>query len=367
MTILDRMLFLSFLRAYIICLGSTLSLYIIVDLFTHLDDFAVKANNFFDIILNIANYYGYRSIQYYDRLCEAIALLAAMFSVAWMQRSNELLPCLSAGVSTHRVIRPIVFGSVMMVLLGIANQELVIPKIASVLMTERDDPDSEKELWVHGNFDPNGVHIEGVAATRKELSIREFYATLPETASSNMVHLSAATARYIPPREEDPLSGGWLLSGTTPAEIEPENRPESLVPIYTGRYFLKTREITFDTLTRNPKWYMFASTHHLYKLLNKPGAPRQGQIAVMFHMKISRPIIGVLLVILGLSIILRDQTRHVFISAGLCLAMCAVFYGVVYTCKFLGDGDIVSPALSAWLPVIIFGPITMAQYDAIHT
>ena len=52
MTILDRMLFISFLRAYFICLTSTLSLYIIVDLFTHLDDFAVKANGFFDIMVN---------------------------------------------------------------------------------------------------------------------------------------------------------------------------------------------------------------------------------------------------------------------------------------------------------------------------
>ena len=39
MTILDRMLFASFVRAYVICLVSTLSLYIIVDLFTNIDDF----------------------------------------------------------------------------------------------------------------------------------------------------------------------------------------------------------------------------------------------------------------------------------------------------------------------------------------
>jgi lipopolysaccharide export system permease protein len=367
MTILDRMLFISFLRAYAICLISTLSLYIIVDLFTHLDDFAVKANDFIDIIVNILNYYGYRSIQYYDRLCEAISLLAAMFSVAWMQRSNELLPCLSAGVSTHRVIRPIIFGSILMLALGVINQELVIPRIAAVLMTDREDPESERDMWVHPNFDTNGVHIEGVAATRKEQSIKNFYATLPERATNNMVHLSATLARYIPPRNDDPLSGGWLLTGTTPAEIDPENCPEPLTPLYTGKYFLRTNEVNFETLTRNPKWFMFASTRHLMRLLNRSDAPRQGPIAVMFHMKISRPIVGFLLVMLGLSIILRDQTRHVFISAGLCLAMCAAFYGIVYMSKFLGDADYVSPALAAWLPVLIFGPITIAQYDAIHT
>jgi lipopolysaccharide export system permease protein len=70
---------------------------------------------------------------------------------------------------------------------------------------------------------------------------------------------------------------------------------------------------------------------------------------------------------MGLSIILRDQTRHVFISAGLCLAMCAAFFAIVFGSKFMGVADFISPALAAWLPVLIFGPFAVAFYDAIHT
>lgn len=367
MTILDRMLFWSFLRAYFICLVSTLSLYVVVDLFTHLDAFGDKANGFLEVAQRVGSYYGYQSILYYDRLCEAIALLASMFTVAWMQRNNELLPCLSAGVSTHRVLRPVLVGAAVMLGIGVVNQEFVIPDIAPALSTDRGDPEGERDVWVHGTYDPNGVHLEGMSGSRKELAVKPFFATLPETPTSNMIHLSAATARYVPPDPDDPLSGGWLLLNATPAELEPENRPEMLVALHPGTYFLKTREVGFDTLTRNPKWYIFASTSTLYGLLNKSDSPRQGRLAVTFHMKIARPVIGMLLVVLGLSITLRDQTRHVFISAGLCLAMCALFYGVVFACKFLGDADYISPALAAWLPVLLFGPITVAQYDAIHT
>ena len=111
MKILDRMLFFAFLRSYLICLISTLSLYIILDMFNNLDDFGAKANNFIDVLKNIFNYYSYRTLEYYDRLCEAIALLAAVFTIAWMQRNNEMLPVLSAGVSTHRLLRPILAGA----------------------------------------------------------------------------------------------------------------------------------------------------------------------------------------------------------------------------------------------------------------
>ena len=45
-------------------------------------------------------------------------------------------------------------------------------------------------------------------------------------------------------------------------------------------------------------------------------------MAVMFHMRLTRPLLGLILVVMGLSIILRDQNRNVFISAGLCLLLC---------------------------------------------
>jgi lipopolysaccharide export system permease protein len=33
----------------------------------------------------------------------------------------------------------------------------------------------------------------------------------------------------------------------------------------------------------------------------------------------------------------------------------------------LGDNDLISPPLAAWLPVLLFGPVAIAQFDAIHT
>src|SRR5829696_6190723 len=122
------MLFVAFLRAYLICLTSTLSLYVIVDLFTNIDDFFQEGRPVSQVLGHILTYYGYRSVQYYDRLCEALSLLAAMFTVAWTQRSNELIPMLSAGVSVHRMLRPIFVGAALMLAIGMVNQELVIPR-----------------------------------------------------------------------------------------------------------------------------------------------------------------------------------------------------------------------------------------------
>ena len=102
MKLLDRSLFFAYIRAYLIVLVCLLSLYVILDLFTNLEDFAQHVHGFSAILHHIGRYYGYRVLQYFDRLCEAITLLAAMFTVAWIQRNNELMPLLSAGVPTRR-------------------------------------------------------------------------------------------------------------------------------------------------------------------------------------------------------------------------------------------------------------------------
>ena len=106
-TTLDRMFLVSYFRSYAIVWTSLIGLYVVLDLFTPLDDFMNKPGGFAASAEHIITYYGYRIPQLFDLMAEPITLMAAAFSVSWMQRNNELLPQLSAGIPTRRAIRPI--------------------------------------------------------------------------------------------------------------------------------------------------------------------------------------------------------------------------------------------------------------------
>jgi lipopolysaccharide export system permease protein len=370
--LLDRMLIRGYLKAYAICLISLISLYIVVDLFTNMDDFTDQVNDahhgLLPVLRHIGLYYGYKVTQIFDKLCEVIILLAAMFTIAWMQRSNELMPLLSAGISTHRVVRPILFSACAMLSLSVLNQELVIPPIGSFLLYPRDDPKGEKDLEVHGAFEPNDIHIKGERALRKERVVRKFSCLIPDTVGPNWVHLTSEDAYYFPPGEGPCGGGGWLMTGTKPAEIDDSwNNPEVLEKLDSGKFFLHTKEVDFETITRSRTWFIYASTPRLLEELNKSESTRLASMAVLFHMRLTRPILGLLLVFMGLSVILRDQNRNVFISTALCLVMCATFFGAIFACKHLGDSEALTPALAAWLPVLFFGPLSFVFFDAIHT
>jgi lipopolysaccharide export system permease protein len=288
-----------------------------------------------------------------------------------MRRNNEQVPLLSSGVSTQRVVRPVLLSACCMLSLNLINQELIIPSIGIKMMFQRDDPDGEREVRVRGAYEPNGIHIEGDKALRKERTISKLRCTLPTELVGTLKHLTAAEARYVP-KGEGRRTGGWELTGTDPEDLEIPDFP-FIEQIDKGKYFLRVRRATFDVLTRHDNAYQFCSTKELYDDLQNEEANRQGasqldrKKAVLFHVRLARPIVSIILVVLAVSVILGDQNRNIYIGVGLCLSVCSLFLVVILVCKFLGDNNLIAPPLAAWLPIFLFAPVALVRFDAVQT
>ncbi|MGF1580401.1 MAG: LptF/LptG family permease [Gemmataceae bacterium] len=365
-TIIDRLLILSYVKSYFICLVSLLSLYIVVDLFNNIDDFARIEGDLVLTLQHIGAYYSVRTAFIFDLLSEAIALLAAMFTIAWLQRNNELLPLLSAGVSARRVLRPVLLSACMLSVVNVANQEFVIPTIGG-LFTSKDDPNGEKPILANGAFASNDIHISARMAIRRDNKVIDANIVIPpKVASGSGFHFFATEAIYVP-EGNGRHSGGWLLNKTTPVELPPSVPRTVLVPIDTGKYFLYSDDVDFERLTRNRKWYKELSTLQIYQQLDSLNSSRLSNMAVFFHMRLTRPILSIILVVMGIAVIMRDQNRNIYISAGFCIVICAIFYVACVASKYLGDHEILTPAQAAWLPVFIFGPVAFVLLDAVHT
>jgi lipopolysaccharide export system permease protein len=364
--LMDRQLITGYFKSYFVCLLSLLSLWVVVDLFTNLDDFTHEHKSFVGVFQHVGAYYGFRITKIFDQLCEPIVLMAAMFTISWMQRCNEQFPLLSAGISTQRIVLPVLLCAVFMLGLTVVNQEIIIPQVADQLNLDKNDPGGTNPLRIQGQcYEPNGIHINGKSANRKKQTVTEFECVIPKELAGVMLVYTAQEAVYVPGTGK--YQGGWLLTNTKPATLDSFGDGSILEVIDSGRYFLHTRSVDFQSLTRNPNWFQLTSTWQIYKELDKPEAGQQAPMAVLFHMRLTRPLLGLLLVVMGLSVILRDQNRNVILSSGMCLVLCAVFFVAIYASKMLGENEILPPALAAWAPVLGFGPLSLVLFDAVHT
>jgi lipopolysaccharide export system permease protein len=131
MTLIDRHILWRFLASYLGSLLCMLLLYVVLDAFTRLDDFMVEAGelpparvaqsvqgagttghsakvraSLLGFARNLGVYYAYRLPVIFDLVNSFVVLLAATFTLGWMEKQNELLPLLSAGVRMRRVFAP---------------------------------------------------------------------------------------------------------------------------------------------------------------------------------------------------------------------------------------------------------------------
>src|SRR5262245_46480958 len=325
LTLIDRHLIGSYLKAYVICLISLMGLFVVVDLFTNMDKFTQNVRGFSPLMKHIGLVYANKLPQIFNLLCEAIVLLAGMFTVAWVQRNNELLPLLSAGASTRRVVRPVLISACLVMGLAVLNQEFVLPIVDSYLVENPSDPEGRSKQQVSGGFDANGMLITGKTAVRQDLLVQDFNVSIPpRPGREKYITLSAKEGRYIPPGEGQ-RTGGWMLIGATP-DLDPGVASEYLERITEGRYFLRT-EVDFDAVTRSKNWMIFQPIWVLMRDMDKTASKTLlANMAVVIHVRLTRPFLGMILVLLGLSVILRDHNRSVFISAGLCLVLCGLFF-----------------------------------------
>jgi len=367
MKLLDRMLLWNFVTAWLVCFASLVSLYIVIDMFNKIDQFVEAGQGrLADMLRVIASFYSYQVVIIFDRLCAVILLLAAMFTVAYLQMKNELVALLSAGISIHRVLRPLLVATLGIVAVNMANRELVMPRIADQLQFSAADPRGEKNRPANGAYEPNGILISGQSARYQGRVVYNFSCTIPEKAAGVLTHITAAEAYYVPPGE-DRHSGGWLLIQTNPAALPEKWKSDVLEMIGPGKFFLKTERVDFDMVVRKPNWYQFASTWEIFEELQKPESTRLASMAMQLHLRLTLPFLTLIMVIMGVSIILRDQSRNVYLNAGLCVIMAMCFYGLCYLTKHLGEYEYLSPALAAWMPVLLFGPASLVMLDSVHT
>jgi len=107
MRILDRYIFRSVVSIFLLCLFTFLFLYIIIDLFAHLDDILKMRTGMELLIQYYLSYLPYIFVQIAPFAC----LLATLYAFARLNHDNEIIAMRSSGMSIFAIARTaIIFG-----------------------------------------------------------------------------------------------------------------------------------------------------------------------------------------------------------------------------------------------------------------
>lgn len=375
--IVDRYLLIQFVQIFCIVYISLTGLFIVIDAFTNIDHFMTFARNQDEGLFRVmAEYYSYRAIAIFDQTSGILALVAAMFTVTWIERYNELTALMAAGVSRMRVLLPVLIAAVVIGLLAAANREVVMPQIRDHLAVDSRNIGGNRGEELLSRYDSqSNILIDGDQAIVATETIVSPNFILPARLARYGKQIAARDAQYQEAEGDRP--SGYLLSGVTmPTDLrqKPSLSVGERVVIVTPHdapwladdQMFVVSDVAFELLTGGAVWREFASTAELVAELRSPSVELGNDVRVAIHARLLQPILDGTLLLLGLPLIVSRNNRSPFVAIGMATAVVALFFAVSLGCQSLGNSGWIRPALAAWLPLIIFCPVAVYLSDSLR-
>lgn len=375
---IDRYLLKQFVQVFVICFVSLAGLYTVIDAFGRLDDFTGGGRSLQESAMTAGRYYALQSLGFFNRTSGVLTLIAAMFTVTWIQRHNEMTALLAAGVPRLKVLKPVLIASVGVALLATGIRELVLPQLREEMSLDSKDLGGERTVELKPRYDnANDILLGGESANLKRRTIiRPAFVLPPRFAADYGKQIAAETAEFVPAGGNRPA--GYFLRGVTqpadidrrPSRADAEGRPEIVThrdaPWVGEREVFVASGVSFDLLAAGPQWRDLASTGELIHELSSPSTDLGPDVRVAVHGRLVQPVLDVTLLLIGLPLVVARGARSPFVSIGLSVLVVAAFFLLTIGGQALGAGGWLKPSLAAWLPLLVFVPIAAAQAETLR-
>jgi lipopolysaccharide export system permease protein len=377
MFLLDRYLLRQFLQIFLICFSSLFGLYVVIDSFSNIEDFMRFAGGHGNLWAIMGQYYGIRSLAFFDRTSGILTLIAAMFTVAMFQRFSEMTAIQAAGIGKWRVLKPVVGAVIAITIAAAINREIVIPMFLDHFSRNAQDLGGEvgQNLYPHWDY-KNDLIIRGQHTFANLQRIEKpTFVFISKDLNTYGKNLTANDAVYQPADGRHP--NGYLFKGVTSAKdlaAKPSLAIDGQAVLLTPHDYpwlaadecFVASDVSFEQLASGIDWRQYAAVLDLIDGLRNPSLGLGADVRVAVHARLMQPILDINLLLLGLPLLLSRSNRNLFVAIGLCVALVVVFYLVVLGFQYLGTSYLVSPALAAWCPLMIFVPLAAAMSDPLR-
>jgi len=376
-TRIDRYVLTLYLRTLLICFFSLGGIFVVFHAFSNLEALSEHAEVKGGFVTAMFDYYGPYLLVIFDSTSPILALMSLLFTIGWLRQSGELTSILAVGVRHGRILRPMLIAAALIILLGLLNRELLLPHFRNKLGNKPAVIASETERPLQPCFDRQaGVLVEGKAVItgRRELVSPAFRLFADYPGFGNQ--LAADQALWRAANEQHP-AGFMLYNVNRPQAIDtlPSAGLDGRTVLYTaaehpwvesGQCFVATSvDITLLEARGSSKKY--APMPDLIRRVRNPAVHTSTKIRVDLHGRLLRPLLDFTLVLLGLPLAVSRADKNLFVLVGHAVVLVGMFFGIRTLATTLGgSGYYLSPAMAAWIPILIMTPLAYSRYRGVQ-
>ncbi len=370
--LLDRYVLRRFVGAYGLCLFGFVTLFLVVDFFSLLDNVLASEKAIekagYSLWPLVGEYYLTKLPLILTTVGPFLTLFAAIATLITFGRHNELTPMIAAGRSHHRVLAPVYASAVLAVFALVATEEYVLPQAMQRndaienLIKGGDRGDSRRPPHIRDSETGNAFAARTWLPSQRRLvdvhapAYRDPSGRLPDGKFD-----AASVAWRIHPETREI---GWFpVDGTLTPFVGAHDGvlpdPVRLPPDRPIAFKVDPSEIDLQTEAGEPG----LSRTELAALIAR--YPQKNELRMQLYTRTTRPISGLVLLLLGLPFVTRPGQRTIAAGLGVALGTCAVYVGVDFFARQIGNRGELAPLVAAGLAPSLFGAIGLARIDRV--
>lgn len=343
MRVLDRYIALRFLRSLCFSLLVFIAIYVIVDLVEHLDTFVDAQATSGQVFRYYLNY-----IPAIVVLTVPIAvLMASLFTVGGLSKSNELLAMKSSGLSLWRISTPLLVLGLVLSAMLLVFAELVVPHTdqerADILSYEIEKKQADRKTVAYHVYTQGQDH-RIFRLERYDIVNRRGWAVLVQAIEDSKV---IWTIKADEIQWQDTL---WVLRRGEQRTFESEEWVpfDSLVrPDWT-----ETPE-DFSQRDKSPENMGYRELREYIQVMERSGQDASKE-RFRLQFKLALPFMCFIIIMVGVPIASSPKRAGVALSFGIAAGIAIVYIFLLRIMESLGNKGDLPPHLAAWSMNVAF-------------
>ena len=343
MRVLDRYVLSQFFKIFGVCVLGVPLLFIVIQFTDDIDNLLRETVTRGDVFMHYVYQFPYNMFLAFP----VASLIAAVFTISSMTRHFEITAAKAGGISFHRLIAPMLVGSVAISLVALVLTE-IIPD-ANQRAAEAIGGDRAQGARVSFVFRGDAGRyytIRRLTSARGEI---ERIRIDREGAGYEYPSYSMDAARA----EWDTAGGRWMVRDGT-LRLLPER--DRAITFQFGELHQAAFTETPEDLLAPPREVEnmdYAELSRYIDALERSGGDTR-KLRVDLNLKIAFPFACLIIVVFGAPLASSTRRGGATASIGIALVTTMLFLMIIRIAEGLGAGGVLPPMAAAWLPNAVF-------------
>ena len=353
MKIIDRYLLREYIKPVFFCLTGFVMIYVVWDLLGHVSKF-INAKTPLTVV---AKFYLFMLAPALPMLVPASLLLATLYTLWNMTRTNQITALKASGISLQRLMFPFVLVGILFSLALLAVNETYVPGMA--MWAKQFKQNGYKPMDVHIVKDIRFIN----GRANREWSIDEMDYKHPNILKGVKIvqeRPDRTKQTEIYARRAEWLDGEWWLfkirSRDFNSDGNPMGNPEFADNSELGKPLAMLTETPEDIVASNKDLEFCSALEILNHIRYQPNISRQARAGFRYdvHSRLAMPWACLVVTLFGIPAGAKSGRQSIVNAMLLVVLVFLAFYALNFAGLFLGKQRLLTEWIAAWLSNIVF-------------